>query len=104
MMFETDGTRGMLSTLAPNGARVRSKSDVVFVASNMQDKYREVASFDVLLAVLDEVIIPSGQVGIIDNVAFDTAIPQVGVQGGIFKDGSSTPDLNVAVETEITYP
>ena len=105
MMFETDGTRGMLSTLSPNEARVRSKSDVVFVSSNMEDKYREVASFDVILAVLDEVVIPAGGVGIIDNVIFDTTVPQSGVQGGLFKEDTSiTQDFDVAVETKVTYP
>ena len=104
MMFETDGTRGMLSTLAPNGAKVRSKSDVVFVASNMQDKYREVASFDILLAVIDEVSIPAGQVGIIENIEFNTNTPISGVQGGLYEDGSVTPDLNVDVKTTVSYP
>ena len=105
MMFETDGTRGMLSTLSPNEARVRSKSDVVFISSNMEDKYREVASFDVILAVLDEVVIPAGGVGIIDNVIFDTTVPQSGVQGGLFKEDTSiTQDFDVAVQTKVTYP
>ena len=104
MMFETDGTRGMLSTLSPNEARVRSKSDVVFISSNMEDKYREVASFDVILAVLDEVVIPAGGVGIIDNVVFDTTVPQSGIQGGLFKEDTSiTQGFDVAVETKVTY-
>lgn len=106
MMLEVDGIRGMIHTLSPTEARIRSKSDPVFVASAMEDKYREVASFDLILSVLDEVIIPPDQDGseYIENVILDTTVPQQGIQGGIFKDPDTNPDLHVDVETTVTYP
>lgn len=106
MMLETDGIRAMISTLSPTEARVRSKTDPVFVASAMEDKFREVASFDIMLAVLDEIIIPEGIDGseYIENVVLDTTVPQNGVQGGLYKDLDEPPVLDVYVETDVTYP
>lgn len=105
MKLEMDNIRTMIETLSPTEARVRSKSDIVFVSSVMEDKYREVASFDLILAVLDEVSVPIEEAPPIENVVLDTSIPQLGVQGGIVKEGDTPdPDLDVKVETDVTYP
>jgi hypothetical protein len=59
MLWEVDEIRLRLPTEAPNGARLRNKTDAVFIASAMEDKYREIASFDIIVAVIDEVIVPN---------------------------------------------
>lgn len=105
MKLEIDGFRTMIETLSPTEARLRSKSDIVFVASNMEDKFREVASFDIILAVLDEVSVDIEDAPPIENIVLDTSVPQLGVQGGLLSDEDiPDPDLDVLVETEVTYP
>lgn len=106
MKLEIDGFRTMIEDFSPTEARLRSKSDIVFVASAMEDKYREVASFDVILAVLDEVSVDDTVVPPIENIILDTSVPQEGIQGGLDKDGDGTPEphLDVYVETDVTYP
>lgn len=105
MLFEIDGVREMFNSLAPTEARVRSKTDIVFVASVMEDKYREIASFDLLLSVLDEVQVNAGDPGseFIENIVLDTSVPQSGVQGGLYDDEDNL-HLDVNVETTVTYP
>tara|TARA_R110000782_G_scaffold75562_8_gene150823 strand:- start:24585 stop:25244 length:660 start_codon:yes stop_codon:yes gene_type:complete len=104
MLLEVDSVRDMIHTLSPTETRVRSKSDPVFVASVMEDKYREVASFDLILAVLDEIIVPVVDAPPIENVILDTTVSQEGIQGGIYIDDPDTPELHVYVETNVTYP
>ena len=114
MLLEVDQVRDMVATLAPTEARVRSKSDPVFVASAMEDKYREVASFDVILAVLDQVVVvadllnpPAGfnaivageEQDVFENIELDTTIPVDGVQGGLYGADEETPELHVNVNT-----
>lgn len=121
MMLEVDEIRSMINTLSPTEASVRGKTDPVFVASVMEDKYREVATFDIILAVLDETVIPADPLNPpineynsiigndaeavpIENVILDTTIPQEGVQGGIYINDPDNPELQVYVDTDITYP
>lgn len=114
LLLEVDQVRDMIATLSPTEARVRSKADPVFVASVMEDKYREIASFDVILAVLDQVVVaadllnpPSGfnaivageETEVFDNIELDTTIPVDGVQGGLYGADEETPELHVNVNT-----
>lgn len=128
MLFEVDSVRDRLSALSPTEARVRSKSDPVFISSAMEDKYREIASFDLMLAVLDEVSVTEDVVGYFQNIDMDTSRPVgdifdpvlggdtvvLGYEqsvltgpfsyplGGLFYEGSDTPALHVKVKTNIT--
>ena len=104
MMLEVDEVRELIHTKAPTEARVRSKTDPVFVASSMEDKYREVATFDLILAVLDQITIPAGSTVPIENVQLNTSIAVDGVQGGIYREEDDTSPLNVDVVTAVTYP
>lgn len=117
MLLEVDQIRDNITELSATEARVRSKSDIVFVASNMEDKYREVASFDVLLAVLDQVVVPADALNpptndynaivpdteaeYIENIEMDTQIPVDGVQGGLYIEGDEDPVLHVDVNTNL---
>ena len=100
MMFEIDEVRGRLPLEAPNGARLRSKTDAIFVATSMEDKYREIASFDIILAVIDEVSVPN--MASVDRIVFDTSIPQEGVEGGI--TNPNNPEVHLDLDVDITIP
>lgn len=104
MLLEVDGVREMIHNLSPTEARVRSKTDPVFVASVMEDKYREVASFDLILSVIDEVVVLAADAPPIENVVIDTTVPQEGIQGGIYDTDPNNPSSHVKVETKVTYP
>lgn len=117
MMLEADQVRSFITTNSATEARVRNKSDIVFVASGMEDKYREIASFDVILAVLDQTVIPAdpndpptdkynsilpdSSADYIENIEMDTQIPVDGVQGGLYIEGEEDPSLNIDVNTNI---
>ncbi len=104
LMLEMDGVRGMIQTLTDTPTALRSKSVTVFVAAAMEDKYREIASFDINLAVIDEVSVLAGEDGseYIENVDFTTTLAQSGVTGGIYKN--DTDKLDTTIKTEVTYP
>tara|TARA_R110002153_G_scaffold53726_2_gene149565 strand:+ start:10041 stop:10748 length:708 start_codon:yes stop_codon:yes gene_type:complete len=120
MLLEVDEVRYMITLGSPTEARVRSKSDPVFVANSLQDKYREVATFDLILAVLDEVVVPADPLNpptdiynsivddttadSIENIEMSTEIPQDGIQGGLYGADKDTPELHINVETNITNP
>jgi hypothetical protein len=103
MMLEVDGVRDMLSTLSPTTLSILGKSQQNMVSANMQDKALDVASFDLTLAVLDEEVIATGDWGTeyIENVEMYTAIPQLGVDGGLFSNEEHIADVDV--DTNITY-
>lgn len=103
LMLEMDGVRGMIQTLTDTPTALRSKSDTVFVASAMEDKYREIASFDINLAVIDEVSLLAGEDGTeyIENVDFSTTVDQEGITGGIY--ANETDKLDTTIKTEVTY-
>lgn len=120
MLFEVDQVRAYVTNNSATEARVRSKSDIVFVATNMEDKYREIASFDVILAVLDQTVLPADpnnlptdiynsivpdtEAEYIENIEMDTEIPIDGVQGGLYIEGEEDPELHIDVNTNITNP
>ena len=105
MLFEIDQVRDQLTALSPTEVRLRSKSDIVFVASAMEDKYREIASFDVILAVLDEVSIPDVSAEYFSNIEMNTEVPvDIDgdlIQGGIYEDPDESPELHVNVNTNL---
>lgn len=122
MLLEVDEVRGMITNQSPIKTRLRSKTDPVFSATGMQDKYREVATFDVILAVVDQVVVPADPLnppteynaivgaGVeavdITNIELDTSVEVDGVRGGIDKDadGTPNPELDISVSTDVTYP
>ena len=119
MLFEVDQVRNMVTELSPTEARVRSKTDPVFVATAMEDKYREIASFDVILSVLDQVVLPADPLNppnkynaIVEgeaaehynSIEMNTETPVDGVQGGIYQDGEDNPDEALHVNVNTTLP
>lgn len=105
MKLEMDNFRDLIRSESPTEASLRSKSDIVFTAAAMEDKYREVASFDILLAVIDEVSASIVDVPPIENVVINTAVPVDGFNGGLYESPEDTaPLLDVDVETTVTYP
>ncbi len=104
MMLEVAGIRSIIETLSSSEVALRNKTNPVFVNTPMTDKYEEIASFDIHMAVLDEVAVLAGTAGseYIENIELNSVTPQAGITGGIYT--SDTDKLDISVLTDVTYP
>jgi hypothetical protein len=116
MLFEVDQVRDMVSEVPKAELSLRTKTDVVFTPTAMEDKYREVASFNVILAVLDQVVVPADPTSAsldnynsivndstssyIETVVIDTTVPLEGTVGGLYGADEDTPKLHIGVDTK----
>lgn len=107
MLMVVDEVRDMIDTLyaekANTGttikttARVVGKSDIIPSNFSMKDKYLETNEFNLVLATIDTIDVKADKAQYFDKIEMDTENPVNGVQGGLFLEGSDTPEQDLHV-------
>ncbi len=97
MIDDLYGQYAVTGTTIPASAVIRDKSDIIPSNFSMTDKYLETNEFNLILATIDTIDIKAPQAEYFDKIEMDTQNPVDGAQGGLFLEGSDTPEQDLHV-------